>query len=242
MISLSDLLASQRRERNPYEKPNTFARVAEGIIQGGAAGYEARKERDSQQLDTYIKILDLQEKVNKMQMERENQVATRNMAKALGLIPHDEGDKMMARDLSAGVMSKPAFEKQAPATNVGKMEKMFEDFAPSITMGKDGMRIGMRKRYAKEKSGMTPSQAANVASARERLAKSIYNRDHPERQSKDMMDRPIPYNPTSFELQKSGAIKAADALLGGRINGFDTYVGDTQDEDFMMRDTEINLE
>lgn len=240
MASLSDLLALQRRERAPNERPNTFAKVAEGVIQGAAAGYDAKKERQKNELDTYIKILDLQEKVNRIQAERENQVATRNMAKALGLMPHDEGDLMMGRDLAGQTMTKPAFEKPSPSTNVGKMEKMFEDFAPSLSMGKDGMRISLKKRYADEKSGMTPSQVANVGRARMALAVKIYNSDHPERQTKDLMDRPIPYNPTSYELKQSGAYTAADDILKAQISGFDKYVGDTQSEDFLMRDTDLN--
>lgn len=242
MASLSDLLALQRRERAPGERPNTFARVAEGAIQGAAAGYDAKKERQKNELDTYIKILDLQEKVNRIQAERENQVATRNMAKALGLMPHDEGDLMMGRDLAGQTMSKPGFEKPAPATNVGKMEKMFEDFAPSLSMGKDGIRIGLKERYPKEggKGSMSPSQAASFAKSREALARQIYNRDHPERQTKDLMDRPIPYNPTSYELKQSGAYTAADDILRGVMSGFDKYVGDTQSEDFLMRDTDVS--
>ena len=242
MASLSDLLALQRRERTPNERPNTFARVAEGAIQGAAAGYDAKKEKQKNELDTYIKILDLQEKVNRIQAERENQVATRNMAKALGLMPHDEGDLMMGRDLAGQTMTKPAFEKPSPATNVGKMEKMFEDFAPSLSMGKDGMRIGLRKRYptAGGNGSMTPSQIANVSKSRLALAVKIYNSDHPERQTKDLMDRPIPYNPTSYELQKSGALKAADSILSGNIFGYDKYVEDTQDEDFLLRDTDVS--
>ena len=242
MASLSDLLALQRRERAPNERPNTFARVAEGVIQGAAAGNDAKKERQKNELDTYIKILDLQEKVNRIQAERENQVATRNMAKAIGLMPHDEGDLMMGRDLAGQTMSKAVFEKTAPATNVGKMEKMFEDFAPSLSMGKDGMRISLKKRYPNDgrKGSMTPSQIANIGKARMDLAVKIYNRDHPERQTKDLMDRPIPYNPTSYELKKSGAFDAADSILSGSMFGYDKYINETQSEDYLLRDTDLN--
>lgn len=242
MSTLTELLALAQRQRGKQERPNTPARVAEGFLMGFGGGIDNRREQQKGQLDAYVKMIDLQEKLGKLHAQRENQIQVKNMAKALGLIPPDPEESMAARSLASGVMTKPAFETPSEVTNVGKMGKMFEDFAPSITMGKDGVRISMRKRYAKEKGGMTASQAANVAEKREELAKKIYNRDHPERQSKDMMDRPIPYNPTSLELQKSGAIKAADALLRGRIHGFDTYVGDTGNEDFPIKDTEINLE
>jgi hypothetical protein len=231
MASLYEILNAQRRERHPTERPNTFARVAESILLGSAAGSdakaraeEARMKHESDSLERYVKILDIQEKVNKAQAERENLNYVRNAAKAMGLLPQDEGDEMTGRALSAGAMSVPESERKSEVTNVGKMNKMFEDYAPTVTMGKNGMSMSFRKKIKSKPGTMSPTQAASFARDREAMAKQIYNRDHPERQTKDMMDRPIAYNPTSAELQESGAYIAADSLLKNYMGGFDQYV------------------
>jgi hypothetical protein len=109
-------------------------------------------------------------------------------------------------------------------------------------MGKDGMRISLKKRYptAGGNGSMTPSQIANIGKARMALAVKIYNSDHPERQTKDMDGRPVEYNPTSYELKKSGAFDAADSILSGRMFGYDKYIDETQSEDYLLRDTDLN--
>lgn len=241
MASLTELLALAQRQRGQQERPNTPARVAEGFLMGFGGGIDNRREQQKGQLDAYVKMIYLQEKLGKLYAQRENQIQVKNMAKALGLIPPDPEESMAARGLASGVVTKPAFETPSEVTNVGKMGKFLDDYAPSMNMGKDGMSMTFRKRYKKD-GGASLSQSANIAKAREAMAKNIYNRDHPERQTRDMMDRPIPYNPTSMELQQSGALKAADDLLKNYIGGFDSYVGDTGNEDFPIKDTEINLE
>lgn len=241
MASLTELLALAQRQRGPQERPNTPARVAEGFLMGVGSGIDNRREQQKGQLDAYIKMIDLQDKLGKLQAQRENQIQVRNMAKAMGLIPPDPEESMMARGLASGAMSKPAFETPSEVTNSGKMGKFLDDYAPSMSMGSDGVKLNFRKRYKSDKV-TSLSQSANIAKAREAMAKNIYNRDHPERQTRDLMDRPIPYNPTSMELQQSGALKAADDLLKNYMGGFDSYVGDTGNEDFILKDTNIDLD
>lgn len=246
MASLVELLAMQRHQRNANEKPNTTARVGEGIMMGFANGMEnlqAQKKLDMEsrknQLDAYVKLLDIQEKMQKAAQEKENSTMTMNMMKSLGLLPQDPQDKAAAQSLSNDALQTPDSMQPRAATNTGKMGKIFDEFAPSISMGKDGARINLRKRYPQQKSA-SMAQAANVAKAREALAKNIYNRDHPEKQAKDLMDRPVAYNPSSFELQKSGSYMAADKLLKDMMPGFNDYVDETQSNGFNLKDENFN--
>lgn len=68
------------------------AGVADSAIGGYFQGVNQKRKIQSQQLDTMLKIIDIQEKQQKMQIEKRSQEMGENIMKSAGMIPLTEGD------------------------------------------------------------------------------------------------------------------------------------------------------
>lgn len=101
---------------------NPLAGNLEGALTGYMAGDQDRRTLQKQQLDTALKILDIQEKVQKIQIEGRKQRLNENMMKAFGIEPMDSEDHkasvsgawQMIGDKSAAL----------PNTTEGKLARM----------------------------------------------------------------------------------------------------------------------
>lgn len=113
-----------------YSSQNTPQGDLAGTLQSGIGGYlagQASKEADQkQQLDTALKIIDMHEKYQKMQIEQRKQTLNENMMKSFGLIPPDASDHSAAVETGWNRLG-PGKDSQNPNTPQGKLASMAQN-------------------------------------------------------------------------------------------------------------------
>lgn len=101
-----------------------FLNSALGGFQQGQAEADARAK---EKLDRSLKMLDIQEKLQKIQKEQLDYTMSQNMAKAAGLWPSDPADDAAVRQTAGTVMGKQADPLlTAPSTPAGKLKAMWD--------------------------------------------------------------------------------------------------------------------
>lgn len=124
-----------------------------GFEQGQAQGAARAKAK----LDRSLKMLDIQEKIQKIQKEQLDYTMSQNMAKAAGLWPGDPADDAAVRQTAGTVMGKqPDPLLSAPSTPAGKLRAMWDS---AELDSKGGVKFKFKNpQAAKTKEPITPFQ------------------------------------------------------------------------------------
>lgn len=117
MGSLSELVAvaeHQDRVRNPLQG------TLEKGISGFMGGMGMRQQAERSKLDTHLKMLEIAEKMQKMQAQSQEMQFQRNMGEAMGFMPMDDSKKASVTSTLFGMLGG---EKNTPHVNteMGKM-------------------------------------------------------------------------------------------------------------------------
>lgn len=124
MASLSELVnAAQVTQQAQNQNP--LAKVAESALSGGFTGMALRRQDQKDSMDRYVKLLDVQEKLAKIDTERLNQRITSNVAKSVGVLPMDSGEAMNARAVASDAMI-PADDVPVVNTQQGKLARLMK--------------------------------------------------------------------------------------------------------------------
>lgn len=186
MASLSEMMAYADytgKVKNP------FPVVAEGALQGFIAGQEHARALKQQQLETTLKILDIQEKMKKIQISERQQQLGENFAKAAGLMPMDDKENAVAVNHAFNTMG----EDMSPVINTpeNKVAKMFREGKLRASWStKSGFTVSVADKNSAGRalSGATELQAqkADLAEA-EKMARSEMEKSI----AKDALGRPV---------------------------------------------------
>ncbi|MBI4397418.1 MAG: hypothetical protein HY548_10000 [Elusimicrobia bacterium] len=148
MAGIGEMVALAQAMQN--DGGNPLARRAQYMISGLAAGRERRREMEKEKLDRALKILDISEKMGKIQQMEEDRTMQANVAKAMGFMPMDETEHGAARTVALDAMG----GGKGPRINSkkGKLMGMYEmaspeDFAvtPSYS-SKSGFSMSLRQK------------------------------------------------------------------------------------------------
>lgn len=135
MASLAEMMnyADWTSKNSPA---GNVAGTIESGVEGVFAGANAAQRQRRAQLDTTLKILDIQEKMQKMQLEARKQKMNENMLKAMGLAPMDAEDHSAAMDTAWGRLGNGKDPKY-PNTPEGKLASMANnmDWRPGWSVG-----------------------------------------------------------------------------------------------------------
>lgn len=118
MGSLSELVAvaeHQDRVRNPFQG------TLEKGISGFMGGMGMRQQAERSKLDTHLKMLEIAEKMQKMQAQAQEMEFQKNMGEAMGFIPLDDSKKASVTSTLFGMLGG---DKNTPHVNteMGKMQ------------------------------------------------------------------------------------------------------------------------
>lgn len=161
MSTLQEMMAFADRQSG-IDDP-LAGNVQHGIM-GFMAGQEQKKVAAKQKLDTYLKLLDIQEKVGKIkqaEQERKTQESFVNMMKANGMIPYSEDEKNIVRrnmNNAIGEDPLPTPEVNTESGKLGTMLKESYDMLPTY----DGKNFGMRFSKNSKGKGLSPTQEQNL--------------------------------------------------------------------------------
>lgn len=126
MASLSELVAAAQATRQAQDTGSPLANSLQSGLTGAFAGMQARRQMINDQLDRYVKLLDIQQKTAEIAKARQDMQISGNMAKATGALPMDPAEAMTARgvanDSLGGGGAPPAMNDTA-----GKLSSFMRD-------------------------------------------------------------------------------------------------------------------
>lgn len=176
MASLSEMMdyANFTSKNSPIGEVN---QILQGGIQGYAAGVEKKKSAQAQQLDTMLKLLDISEKQQKIEMEKRKMQIQDNMMKAMGSIPLGDGEHSnFMNSVWNGVGSDNPKYVNTPGSKMAKMSNDVE-YLPGWSVSGDGnSTMTMKPHFKKDASGKgtTVKGAAGDKNAEANLQAKIY--------------------------------------------------------------------
>lgn len=223
-----------REDRGP-----TLGDILANAISSGFDGYETAKKRQREdaknQIDTQIKLIELQQKMQEMEQKKKQADMTDNFLKAFGVAPLDQTEKDTARASTfAGINE----EKQRPKINTssGRLGEIFKKINPSdYDMeaefdSNSGVKFTVKKKKTREKKPLTEDQGIDLRSKiraqAERMAFS-------ESAEKLKVGRP-PTLPLSEAEIKSNV---TEEMVGKYLKPSELFLtGKTSEYDAMMKD------
>lgn len=183
-------------------------------MQGFMGGREMIEKKKDRRLDRYDKLLAINEKLAKIETERQNQKVFGNMAKAMGLMPMEEAESGNARGVAHESLGGP--KGPVMHTPENKLAKFLEDSGDGwVSFGKEGFRFSMRKGKGKG-AGAEKDYARRAAAHRmavDAAAREIAATEGPDPVTEKMRlprnDEVMKYLP-SFERFLSGDRKGLE--------------------------------
>lgn len=154
---------------------------------------QAQAQRD--QLDAYVKILDINEKMESIRLKQQQQQMMDSVSKSLGFTPLTESENANAREVANGQIG--AGQKfDAPATKQGKLMKLVDDMEiGSISMTSGGPSIYFRRKGDKGYgSGGVKDEISRNEKIRKiatDMAQREYDQTNRASGGKDALGRPI---------------------------------------------------
>ena len=128
MASLSELIDYAKTIQQQGMEGSTGGRIAK-LLGAGIGGYaqgEAKAKADvTARLDHMVKIIDIQDKLAKIEAEQQSKEITGNFAKALGLLPLTDAEKNTARSAAFDSIGADKAAATADNTTQGKIAAMF---------------------------------------------------------------------------------------------------------------------
>jgi len=155
------------REMTKEERGTSLGDILALALSGGIQGYTDEKKRlkeeNKTKLDTTVKLLELQEKMQKIEIEKKTFEQNQNFMKAFGITPMDQAETDNARSTSfSGING----QSQAPKINTaaGKLGEIYgqinpEDYEtiPEYNT-KSGLTFKVKKKKVDEPKSLTPGQ------------------------------------------------------------------------------------
>jgi hypothetical protein len=206
MASLSELMQAAAVTQDQQKNP--FVRALEFIPEAVGKYKENQRQRQRDQLDSYLKLMDIQDKMENLRQTKIQNTIQENLAKKAGLLPMDEIDSHAAREGAMGAVGdNPG---QTVNTTAGKLGKLWDDFEPGqITYGKNGLSMSFYKK------GRAPGGKPNNPDARrakiEQMAKRMTEIELGARRSS--FQEYTPEEAQSIYLKNIGA---AEQFYGGK--------------------------
>jgi hypothetical protein len=164
MASLQELLAYAEHQDRVH---NPGIGIVENAISGFSKGQAQGAAMKKYALDRSLKLLEIKEKMQKMEQDQANFELTKGFAKAAGLLPLDENEEKAAR-VTAGANLGDGKDPQMTNTPKGKLTKLWKMADPESTeiypsLGKNGLSFTWKRKPAGAGGNKTLTRAQNIA-------------------------------------------------------------------------------
>lgn len=171
MGSLSELIAlaeHQDRVKNPW-----IGAVEKGVG-GFMAGRQMRAQADNSRLDTTLKMLEIQEKMQKMEAEAQRMQFQKNMGEAMGFFPLDDTKKTSVTTTLFGMLGGDKNTSQVN-TEMGKMRG--SKMAELIKSGQAKVHLDESGRYSATFGAVGGEDSASLKFQKEKYAEEKADKD-----------------------------------------------------------------
>lgn len=201
MASLSEMMAYSDWTGRNSPQGQVAGNIAGGI-EGFMAGQESAKKIRQQQLENTLKILDIQEKIQKMKLAQRQQELGENFAKAAGLMPMSEHENAVA--VNAAFNSLGGETRPVVNTAESKIGKMFREGKLRASWStKSGFTVSVA-----DKNSTGRAMNASTAAAMERLDLA-----QAEKMARSEMEKNIPKDVLGNPSQKAKDIQVPPDMI-----------------------------